>query len=152
MAIRCPDCGGLLEMVGSSNGGGAKSSALHWCKYDGGIMRVSPKGRERWFKPSAARAYSEFAGYLSKDHPRRMTWNTIFFQFNDSRETGVMLNTIMGIHEISKNKHGSFVFDVSTTACTRIHFSYESDDLARIDRNRLIVSIEKYHRSSEAEF
>lgn len=143
MARQCPGCGGLMEIVAADD-----KYSKFWCKHDGGFMTVANNGaggRAKYSEPAMARAYSEFSGYLSKDSANRPVWRTLFFKLNDPSKLGVMLGCIMGVHQVREKPSGAWSFNLTTTSCTKIAFDYNSRDVAVGDRNRLIVSLERYH-------
>lgn len=149
MATRCPDCGNFMRLIGTDDDENGKHRSHYWCGRDGTYLTIpgSKAGAARIKRPEMAKAYTEFDGFLTrKQECMRQTWRTIFFKYNDSREIGVCIGAIMGVHAIVK-KALRWGFDVSTTSCTLIRFDYESNVMAIQDRARLLLVIEDYHVS-----
>lgn len=151
MAMRCPDCGNFMRLIGTDEDTKAKGKhrSHYWCKNEGTYIIVPNHDADaaRINRTDMSRAYTEFSGYLKKNDNMRWSWTCIFFKCNDTSEVGVCIGAIMGVHAVREKACGAWEFEVSTTACTRVGFKYESEAMAKQDRSRLLLVIEAYHVS-----
>ena len=141
-----------MEYLGatSTSPQGGKWRANYWCLFDGILLTRDLVGKRKVNRrdPELLSAYNEFVKYIQRDVNARR-WNTIFFQLNDERLLGVMIAAIMGVHEVKRTRLDLYRFNVTTTACNKIAFTYLTEAVAIRDRNRLIMKMKSYHASDD---